>query len=160
MRKFWLVRGHVGEGRSRFDRAIAHAPAEGRAAALAHGENPAFRQGDLATAKAWWQEAPDLYRLLDEPAEIGRCLGELGSVALGEGDIDGAQSLYEESVDLFERENVPLRLAVVLANLGAIATMRGELGAAAAYAERAAALQRQTRDADGLSVTLHNSRAF
>jgi predicted ATPase/DNA-binding SARP family transcriptional activator len=156
MRQFWLVRGHVGEGRSRFDRAIAHAPDDARAAALSHGGTFAYRQGDLATAKAWWQEALDLYRMLDEATEVGRCLGELGSVALGEGDIDRAQALYEESVELFERENVPLRLAVVLANLGAIATMRGELDAAAAYAERAAALQRRTRDADGLSVTLHN----
>ena len=156
MRQFWLIRGHVGEGRNHFDRAIAHAPDHARAPALAHGGTFAYRQGDLATAKAWWAEALELYRTLDVPAEVGRCLGELGSVALGEGDIDRAQALYEESVELFERENVPLRLGVVLANLGAIATMRGELDSAAAHAERAAALQRETRDADGLSVTLHN----
>jgi len=51
---------------------------------------------------------------------------------------------------------VPLRLAIVLANLGAIATMRGELDAAAAYDERAAKIQRERGDLDGLSVTSHN----
>jgi predicted ATPase/DNA-binding SARP family transcriptional activator len=159
LRQFWLVRGHVVEGRSRFDSAVAAVPEDGgslRGAALVHGASFAYRQSDLATAKAWFGEALELFRALDEPSEVGRCLGELGSVALGEGDVDRAQALYEESAEVFERENVPVRLGVVLANLGAIATLRGELDAAAAYAERAAALQRQTGDADGLSVTRHN----
>jgi predicted ATPase/DNA-binding SARP family transcriptional activator len=158
LRQFWLVRGHVAEGRSRFDEAVAAVPDDGplRGAALVHGASFAYRQSDLATAKAWFGEALELFRALGEPSEVGRCLGELGSVALGEGDIDRAQALYEESAEVFERENVPVRLGVVLANLGAIATLRGELDAAAAYAERAAVLQRQTGDADGLAVTRHN----
>jgi len=159
LRLFWRVRGHIGEARSRFDHAVAHVPTDDRApraAALSHGASFAYRQGDLTTARAWWDEALELYRGLDEVNEIGRCLGELGSVALSEGEIERAQALYEESAELFERENVPVRLGVVLANLGAIATMRGELDAAAAYAERAATLQREARDRDGLAVTLHN----
>ena len=77
-------------------------------------------------------------------------------MALSEGDIERAQSLYEEAVELFERENVPVRQAVVLANLAAIATMRGDLETATVYAARAAGLQRELRDTDGLAVTLHN----
>ena len=159
LRQFWIVRGHIAEGRRRFESAVAHT-ADGagalRASALTHGASFAYRQGELATAKAWWEEALALYRETGEAPEIGRCLGELGSVALGEGDIEGAQALYEESVELFERENVPQRLAIVLANLGAIATMRGELDVAAAYAERAAGIQRDLGDRDGLSITSHN----
>ena len=159
LRQFWIVRGHIAEGRRRFESAVAHtADSAGalRASALTHGASFAYRQGELATAKAWWEEALALYRETGEAPEIGRCLGELGSVALGEGDIEGAQALYEESVELFERENVPQRLAIVLANLGAIATMRGELDVAAAYAERAAEIQRDLGDRDGLSITSHN----
>ena len=159
LRQFWIVRGHIAEGRRRFESAVAHA-ADGagalRASALTHGASFAYRQGELATAKAWWEEALALYREAGDAPEIGRCLGELGSVALGEGDIERAQALYEESVELFERENVPQRLAIVLANLGAIATMRGELDVAAAYAERAAEIQRELGDRDGLSITSHN----
>jgi len=159
LRLFWRVRGHIAEGRSRFDHAAANLPNDDgalRAAVLSHGASFPYRQGDMETARRWWEEALELYRAGGEASEVGRCLGELGSVTLAEGDVAGAQALYEEAVEVFEREDVPVRLAVVLANLGAIATLRGELDSAAAYAERAAALQRETRDSDGLAVTLHN----
>jgi predicted ATPase/DNA-binding SARP family transcriptional activator len=159
LRLFWRIRGHIDEGRTRFDRVVeqtADAEPALRAAARTHGAAFAYRQGDLATAKDWWEDALELYRSLGDNPEIGRSLGELGSVALSEGDLDRAQSLYEEAVELFERENVTVRLAVVLANLAAIATMRGELDEAAAYARRAAALQREVSDSDGLAVTQHN----
>src|SRR5262249_9667965 len=159
LRSFWNVRGHIAEARSRFDRAIAHVPDDAgavRASALACGASFAYRQADLATARAWWEEALELYRALGETAEAGRCLGELGSVALGEGDVDLAVSLYAESAEVFERENVPMRLAIVLANLAAIETLRGELVSAAEHAGRAAELQRESGDRDGLAVTLHN----
>ena len=159
LRLFWRIRGHIEEGRTRFERVVAQtvdAEPALRAAARTHGAQFAYRQGDLATAKAWWEEALELFRALDEAGEIGRCLGELGSVALSEGHLERAQSLYEEAVELFERVNVPVRLAVVLANLAAIATMRGELDTASAYSARAAALQREVHDSDGLAVTLHN----
>ncbi len=157
LRQFWIVRGHLAEGRRRFDSAVAHT-AEGalRASALTNGASFAYRQGELAIARAWWEEALELYRKAGDAAEIGRCLGELGSVALGEGEIDRAQALYGETIELFERENVPQRLAIVLANLGAIHTMRGELEIAAAYDERAAEIQRELGDREGLSITLHN----
>ena len=159
LRLFWRIRGHIAEGRARFERLVEQTaesePALG-AAARTHGAQFAYREGDLATARMWWEEALEVYRSLEDGSEIGRCLGELGSVALSEGDLERAESLYEESVELFERENVPVRLAVVLANLAAIETMRGELDAAAEHAGRAAALQRQVRDSDGLAVTLHN----
>src|SRR5262249_47681385 len=105
LRQFWLVRGHLGEGRGRFGRLVARLPADAgaiRAPALTHGASFAYRQGDLATAKAWWNEALELNREAGDAPEIGRCLGELGSVALAEGDLDLGQRLYEEAAALFE----------------------------------------------------------
>ena len=153
------MRGHVAEGRSRFELVVAHSAnsaAPVRASALSRGASFAYRQGDLLTAKGWWEESLELYRALGETSEIGRCLGELGSVAFGEGDVERAQSLYQESADVFERENVAGRLAIVLANLAAIETLRGDLDGAASHAGRAATLQRERGDSDDLSVTLHN----
>ena len=94
-----------------------------------------------------------------EPAEIGRCLGELGSVALGEGDIDArtgalrgngrALRARERAAAARDRPREPRRDP----------TMRGELDVAAAYAERAAGIQRELGDRTGCRSRCTTTRA-
>ena len=60
MRWFWVVRGHLLEGRRFFDDAItriAGADISLRATAPAHGATFRFRQGENALAKERWEEA-------------------------------------------------------------------------------------------------------
>jgi tetratricopeptide (TPR) repeat protein len=114
-----------------------------------------YRQGDFDVARAYWEEALGLFRELGDEGEIGRCLAELASVAVGVGDLDGAARQYQDSVEVFKRLGYDLRVAMALSNLGAIASMRGDDERAAEYFEEAIAAQRDL-DRDGLGISLHN----
>ncbi len=156
---FWVVRGHLAEGRRFFEGAMqrsAGAADAVRAQALVHGATFPYRQGDVGEAKGLWEEALDLFRTLDDPAGIARCVAELGSVAIGEGDFAAALVRYEEAAALFREQGHRVRLGIVLSNLAAVATTSGDLEAAARYGEEAVALQRELGDRDGLAVSLHN----
>src|SRR5262249_16440523 len=83
MRQFWLVKGHLPEGRTFFERAVA-ATEDGdprlRAQALMNGGPFLYRQGELGQARAWWEEALALLTDQNDVAGASRCAGELGSV--------------------------------------------------------------------------------
>jgi tetratricopeptide (TPR) repeat protein len=159
MRWFWVVRGHLLEGRRFFDDAItriAGADISLRATALAHGATFPFRQGENALAKERWEEALVLFRELDDPDGIGRCIGELGAVAIAEGDLDRAAALYESALPLYREQVTKGRLGVALSNLGAIANLRRQPEVAAGYFEEALHLQRLEQADDGVAISLHN----
>jgi tetratricopeptide (TPR) repeat protein len=159
LRQYWLLRGELAEARRAFDGAIERsASAEPRlhASALVHGGLFPYRQGDIEAAKRHWTRAHQLFVELGDEGEVGRTLGELGSVAVVERDLGRATELYEQSVRYFEAQGQPVRQAIALANLGAIASMRGDLDASAAYHEQAIPIQRELGDRDGLAITLHN----
>jgi len=159
LRQYWLLRGELAEGRRAFEGAIARsASAEPRlhATALVNGGLFPYRQGDIEEAKRLWTRAHDLYVELGDESEVGRCLAELGSIAVAEGDFERAATLYEESVPHFAAQGQPVRQAIALSNLGAIASMRGDLDASASYQEAAIPIQRELGDRDGLAVSLHN----
>src|SRR5438270_797966 len=157
-RWFWLVRGHLGEGRRVFERAIAATGGDRalRAAALAGAGTFSSRQGALSEAKAQFEEALSLYRELDDLDETSRCIAELGGVAVAEHDLDRAAELYTESISLFQQTGNDVRLAVAYANLAAIAAESGDPASAVEHGTRAIALQRENGDVDGLGVSLAN----
>jgi predicted ATPase/DNA-binding SARP family transcriptional activator len=159
MRWFWVVRGHLLEGRRFFDDAmtrVAGADMSLRATALAFGATFPFRQGENALAKERWEEALVLFRELDDPDGIGRCIGELGAVAIAEGDLDRAAALYESALPLYREQETKGRLGVALSNLGAIANLRRQPDVAAGYFEEALHLQRLEQADDGVAISLHN----
>jgi non-specific serine/threonine protein kinase len=157
-RWFWLVRGHLSEGRRAFERAIAATGGEPalHATALAGAATFSSRLGAVTEAKGQFEEALALYRELDDLDEISRCIAELGGVAVHERDLERAAQLYTESISLFEQTGNRVRLAVALANLAAIAAEADDPAAAAEHGRRAIALQRENGDADGLGVSLAN----
>jgi predicted ATPase len=157
-RWFWLVRGHLSEGRRAFDHAIAATAGEPalHATALAGAATFSSRLGALAEAKGQFEDALVLYRELDDLDEISRCIAELGGVAVAERDLERAAELYTESISLFEQTGNRVRLAVALANLAAIAAEAGDPASAADHGRRAIALQRENGDVDGLGVSLAN----
>jgi predicted ATPase/DNA-binding SARP family transcriptional activator len=158
LRQFWIVRGHLAEGRRYFSRAVADTVEAGprlRADALLHGAQFPYRQGDLAEAKAWWGEALDLLRELGDAAGIARCAAELGAVAYSEGDLDRSAQLYDEARTRFRELGDEMRFAICAGNVAEIAIMQGDLEAAVRHGEEAAAIQRKLGEEDGLAMSLH-----
>ncbi len=158
LRLYWSIRGFVVEARRLLAAASAASAASPalHAAALYHGAHFAFRQGDLATARAEWAEALELFRGLGDEEEAARCVAELGSVAIAEGDLDEAERLYREASAAFAAQGRRLREAAALGNLAAIAAERGDHATAEAEGERVVELQRAVGDNEGLAISLHN----
>jgi predicted ATPase/DNA-binding SARP family transcriptional activator len=158
-RWWWVVQGHLSEGRSFFDAAFEHtvdAPKELRARALVHGFLFPFRQGDTRLAKALVEESLDLYRELGNEEEVARAIAELGGIAIADGDLDTAAARYEEAAPLFRDQGHPSRVAAALGNLGTIAHMRHDYATAVGYYEKAIELATETGDVDGAAVNFHN----
>ena len=158
-RWWWVVQGHLSEGRRFFDAAFEHTldgPKELRARALVQGFLFPFRQGDTRLAKALVQESLDLYRELGNEEEVARAIAELGGIAIAEEDLDTAAARYEEAVPLFREQGHPSRVAAALGNLGTVAHMRRDYPTAVGYYEEAIELAKETGDSDGVAVNFHN----
>ncbi len=158
-RWYWVVQGHLSEGRRVFDGIVVRKDGvtpELRALALVHAAIFPFRQGDTKTAAAWLQESLDLYRELGDEEGIVRSTAELGGVAIAELDLDRAAALYEECLPLLRKQGRLSRLAVALGNLGTIAHMRRDPETAVRYYGEAIEASRAGVDEDGLAVNLHN----
>ncbi|HKN64268.1 MAG TPA: BTAD domain-containing putative transcriptional regulator [Gaiellaceae bacterium] len=158
-RWYWVVQGHLGEGRRVFDGIIARtvdAPKELRATALVQGAIFPFRQGDTRLSAALLEESLDLYRELGDEEGIARAIAELGGIAIAELDLDKAATLYEEAVPLLRSLGNLARLATAIANLGTIAHMRGDPASAVRLYAEAIELDRRANEEDALAVNLHN----
>jgi predicted ATPase/DNA-binding SARP family transcriptional activator len=158
LRQFWLVRGHLAEGRTFFERAVA--ATEGadrhlRAQALMNGGPFLYRQGELAHARAWWEEALALLTAEGDLAGASRCAGELAAVAFSEGDLEQSAAQYKRAAAGFAALGDQMRVGVVRANQAEVAAIQGDLGTALTHAQEAVDLARQVRDADGLALALH-----
>jgi len=157
-RQFWLVRGHLAEGREFFERAV-HAAAGAapglRAQVLMHGGPFLYRQGEVALARAWWEEALALLEAENDLAGASRCAGELGAVAFSEGDLEGSAAWYERAADGFAALADRMRLGIVRGNQAEIAAIRGDVPSALAHAEEAVAIAREVGDLDSLALGLH-----
>lgn len=158
-RWYWVLKGHLSEGRRVFDGAYertANAPKEVRALALVHGAIFPFREGENRVAASWLQESLDLFRELGDEEGIARATAELGGIAIAELDLERAVALYEECLPLLRVQGNASRLAVALGNLGTIAHMRGDPALAVDYYEEAIDAARGAGDGDGVAVNLHN----
>ncbi len=160
VRYFWVVRGHLREGRSRFERAIAaarEADALTRARVLVRSNVFHYRLGDIDTAARRIEEALDLFRELGDLEGITWCTADLGTVAMARNEHERARAFYEEAARGLERlGGNPHRIGIVKANLAVIADTQGDLHAALAYGGEAAAMQEEAGDVTALAITLHN----
>ena len=158
LRWFWLVQGHLAEGRRAFVALVARTtddPAR-HAAALADGAVFPWRAGDGETAWAEWSTALELFRTLGDEDNIARCTAELGAAASTMGRLEQSTALYEEAIVLFERLGQRGRHATSLSNLAALKARAGDAAGSAAVGLQAIEIQRELRDLDGLGVALTN----
>ncbi len=130
---YWAIRGHLSEGRRWLSQALAielqAAPAL-RAAALSAAGKLATRQGDYPTARALFEQAIALFKVLGDGPALSRAVRSLGIVADNEGNSELARLQYQESLDLSRECADPRGVAAALTNLGLLAAEAGDAAGA------------------------------
>ena len=128
LRRFWLLHGHLAEGRARLETVLARGvgSAEQRSAALNGLGFLAGEQGDLDASERYFEESLELARGLSVLRRIAGPLGNLGNIAIFRGDVGRAIELYTEALALNREAHDEFRTAVMLQNLGSAYVLVGE----------------------------------
>lgn len=156
---FWLMRGHLSEGRRWLARALA--ASEGAAmsarARVLHGAAVlADAQGDFDTARALGEESLALWRTLEDRLGTATALNELGSVALHQGDYATARARCEASLAMFSQLGDKLGMARALSILGEVMQNQGDYAAARDLYEESLALYRELEYVGGTADILND----
>jgi tetratricopeptide (TPR) repeat protein len=157
---FWLVRGHLREGRERVVRLLSLPRASertfGRAAASSTVGRLSYRQGDYKTARAYWEESLAIHRELGESQWIARELDNLGFLSFSEGDVDAPRPLLEEALSFSRAVGDKRWTAGALGNLGHVYLRPGEFERARALYEEGLAIRRELGNRHGIAASLRN----
>jgi hypothetical protein len=104
--RFWLVHGHVNEGRDFLERALTAntgVAASVHAKALATAANLAVAQNDYHQTEALSRESLVLYRELGDQSGIAFSLHLLGVALWNKGNLTAGCALIEEALTLFRK---------------------------------------------------------
>jgi predicted ATPase/class 3 adenylate cyclase/Flp pilus assembly protein TadD len=159
LHRFWLVRGHLTEGRARLEGALARGGGVSdavRAKALNGAGILAWAQGDFAAARSRFDESLLLRRKTNDPRGMAAALNNLGMLSSEQGDFVSARACYEESLGIYRELQDRTRVAMVLANLGGIAMDQGDCAAAGPLFEESLAMHRESGDQGSMAAVLHN----
>lgn len=158
--RFWVVRGHIGQGRRWLDGALAAArPADDRrllAAALDGAGLIAHVQADHDAQTGYVGQSLRIWRELGDDARIANGLGQLGAVAHARGDYPAARQIYNEALEFAERSGNVRQLALTLSGLGLLSLHSGELAEATGYYEQSIARFREAGDLRSATLILGN----
>jgi predicted ATPase/DNA-binding XRE family transcriptional regulator len=123
--RFWLLQGHLSEGRSRLRDALeidADPAPRLRAKALWGSAWLAYHQGDYPEAQRCGEEMLAIARTVDDPAELRNALTIEGIVDLAYGRFAEAVDVLARCVDLLRDQPRGWLLATSLLNLGMATT--------------------------------------
>ena len=156
----WLAEGQGAEDGAAQSAAapdlVGQHPANDLAEALNGAGMLAFRQGDVALARAWLERSLALRRWLGDQRLVAAALNNLGLVAADQGFYTEAQRLHEESLALKRALGLPQDIAVSLNNLGSVLRTLGRYAQAMLCFEENLAIQRDHGDAYRLAHALGN----
>ena len=157
--RYWLVRGHLEEGRVRLARVLAmpasQAPALDRlrADAMTGAGTLAQNSGAVATAKEYFEAVLAIRRTHDDAAGIARALADLGWIAWRQCDFGKARQLSTECLTLAEDLGATRVVALALTNLGATALFEGNFHEAREALERSSVMRQQVADRRGVAFS-------
>ncbi len=157
--RFWLVRGHLSEGRRWLQSVLAASPHAApllRARALNALGSLASEQGAIAEALAAYDESQSLFRQVEDWRVVTSVLINQGSAAKYQGDVARAQACYEEATRVVRNLGDEPALAIVLTNYGALHIERGAPEQAVPLLEESLALKRTLGNTRGICISLLN----
>ncbi|MCD6057480.1 MAG: hypothetical protein K0Q89_1010 [Thermomicrobiales bacterium] len=157
--RFWVVLGHVAEGRAWLDRAIAiDGPSEPgtRVDALCWAAQFASHQNAVDRAESLATEALAIARGSDYERGVAMALHQLGQAAHRRGDLVSAAAHYEDAVTRFRQLGESIWEGATLRDLGVVAGAQGEHEQATAYHEQALVIWRRLDHLWGVPAALRD----
>ena len=157
--RFWLIHGHLGEGRRWLDAVLAEGdslPEALRARALNAAGRLTLRQGDYTSAQAMLEESLALRRSLGDARGEMQTLDNLGLVALYQDDLPRAQSYFEQSLAGWRSIGDKLGVSNSLNHVGIVLRYREEYELAVRYYNECLELAREIDDKFPMAAALHN----
>jgi predicted ATPase len=158
--RFWLIHGHLEEGRNWLRQALARASDDEplsdavRAKALAGSGMLTILEGTYDAAQADLDDALGLFRGLNDAAGAANVLNLMGIVAILRDDATTAERRYEEAIEAYRAAGEQRGLFAALSNLGSLHTQRDDYRGAAALAEDGLQVSRQLGDTTGVAGAL------
>jgi predicted ATPase/class 3 adenylate cyclase len=159
LHRFWLVRGHLREGRGWLEGSLARdrsAPPAIRAKTLNAAGILCWAQGDLNRARQYFVESLELRRSVGTHESVAGSLNNLGLVARYQGDYAAAHEWHSESLAIYRSINNDSGIAMGLSNIGNIAFQQEKYKEAGAMFKESVALYRRLEETSFLAIALHN----
>jgi predicted ATPase/DNA-binding SARP family transcriptional activator len=157
--RFWEVRGYPTEGRRYLVEALGRKEAAGRtperAQALDGAGILAWRQGDYAAARTFYEESLAIQRELGNRGGIAWSLNQLGNLVHLQGDYAAARLLHQESLTLSLELQDKQGIANALDYLGNVAHEQADYAAARTFYEESLAIQRGLENKGGIAWSLN-----
>jgi predicted ATPase len=157
--RFWYVRGHLSEGRTWVERALAEGrstPATVRAGALLAAGWLAWAQGDYARAVERVRDSLTAFRASHHASGVAEAHYVLGMVAGDRGDYAQAMALLTEALNIFRSLGATQWVGFVLNALGIMTYEQGDAGQAAALFTEALTQFHVVGETNGTAYALTN----
>lgn len=156
---FWKTRGHLTEGRSWLESALARsdsAMTRERARGLMAAGTLAATQGDLVWARGLLERSLELFREMGDAGSILEALRNLGNELRHQGDFPTAYEVLAEGLTLSREAGDKWYIACFLGDLGIVTqTQEDNVTARLMYAE-SLAIRRELKDKRGVAMMLVN----
>ena len=157
LRRFWMIHGHIREGRSFLEQALTARRgivASLRAKALRAAASLAFFDDDTEQAERLCEESLTLWRELGDRAGIAFSLYQLGELARTTGNPTTARMRTEEALALWREVGDRGGIAWALLNLAWFVSDQGEYARAHALVEESLAMHRALGNKRGIARSL------
>ena len=155
--RFWLIHGHLSEGRHWLERALDGSEkgrSARRAKALMGAGVLATSQDDFGQAEALCGEGLALYRELGERRGSAPCLSMLGYMAMMRSNYAQARTLLEESLQIAREVGDTGDRVLALQVLASVLFYQGEYARAQALLEESRVLSREGGDVQSHALSL------
>ncbi|GHO90357.1 hypothetical protein KSF_004050 [Reticulibacter mediterranei] len=158
LERFWIIGGHVKEGRDLLERAVKGSLGVSpsiRGRALCILATLARYQGDFAIATAAAEESLAIFRAVDDRAGIAGSLYRSGYIAWMRGDSDTARACYEESLKIALEDQCKDTRSETLYGFAAMAFFQKDAQMARLLIEEGLELSRELGDQYNIASALN-----
>jgi tetratricopeptide (TPR) repeat protein len=115
-----------------------------------------YDQGDLASAKAMYEQALGVFREVGNKFAVAAVLNNIGNVLINQRDLEGAKRMHEEALAIRREIGDRSQIAFTLHNLAGALAEQGDLAGAKKTYQQLLDMRREMGEKSGVAYTLNN----